>query len=182
MHIQPLTLAGTFAIHLAPHVDARGHFMRTFDEAIFREHGLVTAWVQENQSLSVRKNLIRGLHFQRPPHSETKLVRAARGAVYDVFVDLRRGSPTYAQWDAIELREDRYNMVYIPKGFAHGFCTLTDEAVVLYKVDARYAPQFEDGLPWNDSALGVRWPAEHAFLSEKDSQWTSLRQRTSLEL
>jgi dTDP-4-dehydrorhamnose 3,5-epimerase len=177
MEIRPLRLEGTFEIILTPHKDDRGYFMRVFDAGIFRGHGLVESWVQENQSLSVRKNLVRGLHFQRPPHCETKLVRAILGAAYDVFVDLRRDSPTYGKWDALELSEERQNLVYIPKGFAHGFCTLSENVVMVYKVDAPYAPQFEDGLAWNDPELGIDWPSTSPYLSAKDSGWPLLSAR-----
>lgn len=182
MEIRPLKLPGTFEILLNPRRDDRGYFMRVMDQKILSDHGLATAWVQENQSFSNRKGLIRGLHFQRPPHAETKLVRVPVGSVLDVFVDLRSGSPTHGDWDAIELSEARHNMVYLPKGFAHGFCTLSDQAIVMYKVDAYYAPDFEDGLRWNDEALKIPWPAEHPHLSAKDSNWPLLRDRGPIRL
>jgi dTDP-4-dehydrorhamnose 3,5-epimerase len=174
MDIRPLRFAGTYEITLNPKCDDRGYFMRTYDESIFREHGLTTSWVQENQSLSTRRGLIRGLHFQKPPHAETKLIRVAIGAVFDVFVDLRRNSETYGQWDAVELTPEKKNMLYIPKGFAHGFCTLTEEAVVLYKVDAYYAPDSEDGIRWDDRTLNVTWPADEPYLSAKDRALPSI--------
>jgi dTDP-4-dehydrorhamnose 3,5-epimerase len=177
MEIRPLKLAGTYEIVPMPFKDDRGYFMRVFDAGTFRSHGLVESWAQENQSLSVRKNLIRGLHFQRTPHCETKLVRAIRGEAYDVFVDLRRDSPTYGKWDALQLSEERQNLVYIPKGFAHGFCTLSENVVMLYKVDAYYAPQFEDGLAWNDPELGIEWPTTSPYLSPKDTGWPLLSTR-----
>jgi dTDP-4-dehydrorhamnose 3,5-epimerase len=151
-----------------PKEDGRGYFMRTYDEGIFRDHGLTTAWVQENQSRSTRKGLIRGLHFQRPPHAETKLVRVVVGAILDVFVDLRKESETYGQWDSLELSAENHRMAYIPKGFAHGFCTLTDVAVVLYKVDACYEPRAEGGLRWDDRTLSIAWPTAEPYLSAKD--------------
>jgi dTDP-4-dehydrorhamnose 3,5-epimerase len=182
VEIRPLKLPGTFEIVLQPHRDDRGYFMRTFDELFFRAHGLTTAWLQENQSLSARKGILRGMHFQRPPHWETKLVRVVQGAVLDAFVDLRRDSPTHGQWDALELSEDQPRMVYIPKGFAHGFCTLTDQAAVVYKVDELYAPAFEDGLRWNDEAIGIRWPEPAPFLSARDAAWPFLRERGPVRL
>jgi len=142
--------------------------MRVYDEAIFHEYSLQTSWVQENQSQSIRKYTIRGLHFQRPPHAETKLVRVVTGAILDVFVDLRKDSETYGQWDSIELSADNQKMVYIPKGFAHGFCTLTEKTVVLYKIDSAYASEFEGGLRWNDDTLGIQWPTNGPYLSAKD--------------
>lgn len=166
--MKPLRLEGTYEVLLAPRHDDRGYFMRVFDEAMFHNHGLKTLWVQENQSRSVRKNTVRGLHFQRPPHSETKLVRVVNGSILDVFVDLREDSETYGQWESIKLSEENQKMVYIPKGFAHGFCTLTADTVVLYKVDSNYAPDFEGGLRWNDMTLNIRWPTSEPYLSERD--------------
>ncbi len=173
MEIKPLKLAGAYEITLAPRFDERGYFLRVFDEKLFREHGLTTAWVQENQSRSTRKHLIRGLHFQAPPHAETKLVRVVVGAILDVFVDIRRSSPTYGQWASIELTADNFKMAYIPKGCAHAFCTLSDEAVVQYKVDACYAPGAEGGLRWNDPAFNIPWPTREPLLSAKDQAWPS---------
>jgi dTDP-4-dehydrorhamnose 3,5-epimerase len=178
MQVRPLKLEGAYEIVPTPRTDERGYFMRVYDADIFGRHGLVDSWVQENQSLSVRKGIIRGLHFQRPPYSETKLVCAVRGMAYDVFVDLRRDSPTYGKWEALELSENRGNMAYIPKGFAHGFCTLCENVVMLYKVDACYAPEFEDGLAWNDPELGIQWPTSSPLLSPKDAAWPLLSTRS----
>jgi dTDP-4-dehydrorhamnose 3,5-epimerase len=174
MQIKALKLQGTYEIILAPRQDDRGYFMRTYDREIFEQHGLATDWLQENQSLSQNKGTIRGLHFQKPPHTETKLVRALFGKVWDVFVDLRKNSATYGQWDAIELSAESQNCVYIPKGFAHGFCTLTEPAIVFYKVDAMYQPEAEGGLSWNDPSLAIPWPAEQPQLSPKDSKLGTL--------
>jgi dTDP-4-dehydrorhamnose 3,5-epimerase len=166
--IQSLRLKGSYLIKLNPHRDDRGYFMRVFDEAVFRQQGLVTTWVQENESRSTHRGTIRGIHFQKPPHSETKLVRVVAGAILDVFVDLRKDSETLGQWDSIELSRDNHNLVYIPKGFAHGYCTLTEETVVLYKVDEFYSPEFEGGLRWNDETLNINWPVKEPYLSTKD--------------
>ncbi len=167
-------LAGVFEIALEPRVDERGHFMRWYDRETFARHGLPVDWVQGNESASAR-NVVRGLHFQRPPHAEAKLVRAVAGTVFDVFVDVRRGSPTYGQWDAIELSARAANAVLIPRGFAHGFCALTDGAVVSYLVDSPYAPQAEAGLLWNDPALAIPWPVSAGTLvSAKDRAWPRL--------
>ena len=169
MRIDPLKLPGTFEIHFEPRSDERGYFMRVYDEAIFRDAGLQTVWVQENQSRTLSKHTIRGMHFQRPPHSETKLVRAIAGIVLDVFVDLRKDSPTYGLWDAVELAAERHNAVYIPRGFAHGFCTLTEDCTVQYKVDNAYAPNAEGGLRWDDPTLAIAWPTDSPHLSTKDA-------------
>jgi dTDP-4-dehydrorhamnose 3,5-epimerase len=174
MKISPRRLAGTFEIALAPHADERGHFMRWYDEAAFAAAGLPTRWVQGNESLS-RRGVVRGLHFQRPPHAETKLVRAAAGAVYDVFVDLRAGSSTYGEWDAVELSSERHNAVLVPRGFAHGFCVLSESALVTYLVDAPYAPHAEGGLAWDDPQLAIAWPVEgEPVVSAKDRRWPRL--------
>jgi dTDP-4-dehydrorhamnose 3,5-epimerase len=168
MDIKPFRLSGAFGITLEPKRDQRGYFLRSYDETIFAQHGLINHWVQENEALSMRKGIIRGLHFQRPPHAETKLVRVIQGAVLDVFVDLRRSSPTYGQWEMAELSEENHRAVYIPKGFAHGYCALTDISLVLYKVDALYNAGSEGGLRWNDSALAIPWPVTEPVLSAKD--------------
>lgn len=179
MEIKPLRLDDTYEIILEPKHDARGYFMRLYDEFIFAKHGMVSRWVQENQSLSVRRGIIRGLHFQVPPHAETKLVRAVAGAVFDVFIDLRKDSSTYGQWDSVTLSEDAFNTVYIPKGFAHGFCTLTENATVAYKVDAAFAPEHEGGLRWNDADLGIVWPTDDPYLSERDQALPLFREFVS---
>lgn len=168
MEIKPLRLPGCYEIRLAPQFDKRGYFMRTFDRNIFSQHGLTTDWLQENQSMSLRKWTLRGLHFQKPPHTETKLVRALTGAVLDVFADLRSDSPTFGQWEAVELSAEAFNYVYIPKGFAHGFCSLTENAIVHYHVDACYAPDVEGGIRWDDETLNIKWPLHSPVVSEKD--------------
>lgn len=170
MQIQPLRLAGTYEISLLPRGDERGYFMRAYDRAIFEQHGLHREWLQENQSRSTKKHIIRGLHFQKPPHAETKLVRVVAGAVLDVFVDLRKSSASYGEWDSIELTADNQKAVYIPRGFAHGFCTLTEEAVVIYKVDNVYTPAAEGGLRWNDPTLQIQWPTKSPSLSARDER------------
>ncbi len=176
MEIKELILKGTFEITLKPHLDSRGFFMRTFDESIFRENEIERKWVQENHSRSEEKGIIRGLHFQLPPFSETKLVRCIKGAILDVFVDLRKDSSTFGKWDAIELSEENKKMVFIPRGFAHGFCTLTDESEILYKVDNFYSPEAEAGLLWNDENLNIDWPEKNPILSEKDQQSMTLKE------
>jgi len=173
--IVQLPLAGVFEVSLQPSADARGSFMRWFDREIFARHGLTTDWVQANESYS-RKNVLRGMHFQRAPHAETKFVRVIAGAIYDVCVDLRHASPSYGRWHAVELAADKHNAVLIPKGFAHGFCVLSTEAVVSYLVDSPYAPDAEGGVLWSDPDLGIPWPiAGNAVVSEKDRMLPRLR-------
>lgn len=174
MKITPRRLAGTFEIALEPRADDRGGFMRVYDRDLFVRHGLPGDWVQANESWS-RRGVVRGLHFQRPPHAEAKLVRVVAGAAFDVFVDLRLGSPTYGQWDSVELSRERRNAVLIPRGFAHGFCALEDNTVVGYLVDNAYAPQAEGGLAWDDPQVAIAWPlAGAAIVSEKDRGWPTL--------
>lgn len=172
MKITPLKIPGSVTVALEARGDERGYFMRTYDEAIFAAHGLPTRWVQMNESLSVNVGTIRGLHFQRPPHTEAKLVRCTRGALLDVFVDLREGSPTFGQWDAVELSPERRNAVLVPRGCAHGFCSLKPDSVVNYMVDNFYTPAAEQGVRWNDPALAIRWPlAGEPTISAKDAAW-----------
>jgi dTDP-4-dehydrorhamnose 3,5-epimerase len=168
MEIKERRLKGVFEITLSPHIDSRGFFMRTFDENLFEQAGIRRKWVQENHSRSEQKGIIRGLHFQLPPFSETKLVRCIRGAILDVFVDIRKDSATFGQWDSIELSFDNKKMILIPRGFAHGFCTMTNESEILYKVDNFYNKEAERGLLWNDEELKIVWPAQNPILSEKD--------------
>ncbi len=163
-------LKGVFEIDLEPHEDHRGCFMRTYDTKIFRTYGLHQDWVQENQSYSKKKGTVRGLHFQFPPHAETKLVRVVSGEVYDVVVDLRKGSATFGKWDSFRLSADNKKMVYIPRGFAHGMCTLTDDSNMLYKVDSYYAPESEGAIKWDDPDIKISWPVENPIITEKDSR------------
>lgn len=168
MIVRPLKLEGTYEIELSSRRDARGHFGRLFDAEIWAAHGLPTAFEQENEAYTRAKGTLRGLHFQRPPHAETKIVRCVTGAVFDVFVDLRHGSPTYGQWDGHVLNGEAPRWLVIPKGFAHGYCTLTDDTLFAYKVDARYAPEAEAGLAWDDPTLAIRWPVQDPILSDRD--------------
>ncbi len=168
MEIIKRKISGVYEINIKPHTDSRGFFMRTFDTKFFKENDLERNWLQENHSRSEQKGIIRGLHFQLPPFTETKLVRCINGAVLDVFVDLRKDSKTFGQWDSIELSADNKKMIFIPRGFAHGFCTLSEESEILYKVDNVYSPESECGLIWDDKDLNIVWPAKNPILSEKD--------------
>lgn len=159
---------GIYIIELKPFIDERGFFMRTYDENIFIENGIVRKWVQENHSKSLKKGIIRGLHFQLPPYSETKLVRCIRGRIQDVFVDLRKNSKTFGKWDSLELSDDNFKCVLIPKGFAHGFCTLTENCEVVYKIDNYYLKEKECGLIWNDVNLNIKWETDDPYISDKD--------------
>lgn len=169
MEFKERKLKDVFEIKLNPIKDERGFFMRTYDEVLFEKEGLNLKWMQENHSRSEKKNTIRGLHFQLPPFSETKLVRCIKGAILDVFVDLRENSNSFGKWDAIELSEENKKMIFIPRGFAHGFCTLSEISEVVYKVDNVYSKQHELGLIWNDQDLKINWPTQSPTLSEKDN-------------
>jgi len=178
MRVESLKLSGTFKITLEPRRDERGYFVRTYDQAVFLAHGLSTNWVQESQSYSIR-NIVRGMHFQRPPFSEVKLVRALWGRIVDVLLDLRKSSETYGQWDSLELSAENHTAVYIPKGFAHGFCTPDSDAVLAYKMDSQYVPEAAGGLLWNDPDVGINWPVQSPMTSESDEGWPALRYFTS---
>lgn len=175
MEFRKRKLEGVVEIALSPHWDNRGFFMRAFDNKLFSDAGIQRQWVQENHSRSEQKHIIRGLHFQFPPYSEAKLIRCVRGAVLDVFVDLRRGSNTFGQWDCIELNEENKKMILVPRGFAHGFCTLTHISEVLYKVDNYYSKRNEAGIIWNDADLRIAWPTRTPILSTKDGSNMSLK-------
>ncbi|HNR40756.1 MAG TPA: dTDP-4-dehydrorhamnose 3,5-epimerase [Bacteroidales bacterium] len=176
MEFRELEIKGVFEIVLSPHLDERGFFMRTYDAELFKKHGLHREWVQESHSRSERKGIIRGLHFQLEPYAETKLVRCIRGEIFDVAVDLRKGSKTFGKWEGIILSEENRKMLLIPRGFAHGFCTLTDISEVVYKVDSVYSPEHERGLIWNDPDLNIDWPEPNPVLSQKDKQNITLKQ------
>jgi dTDP-4-dehydrorhamnose 3,5-epimerase len=167
-------LAGAYLIHLDPRVDERGLFARTFCAQEFGAHGLETAFVQTNISTNARAGTVRGLHFQRAPDAEVKLVRCVKGALYDVIVDMREGSPTYLRWFGAELSGDNGTAMYAPKGFAHGYQALTDGATAFYLVSAFYTPQAEGGLRFDDPKLAIAWPRAVSDVSGKDAQWPLL--------
>ena len=148
--------------------DERGFFMESYSKKAFSGHGIDAEFVQDNHSLSVSRGVLRGLHFQNPPHAQAKLVRATRGLVYDVIVDLRKDSPTFGQWQGFELSGKNFLMLFVPRGFAHGFCTLEDNTEFQYKCDNSYEPSSEGGIIWNDPELKIDWPVENPILSEKD--------------
>ena len=161
--------------------DHRGLFSETYREKTLAEAGLELRFVQENDSLSLEKGTIRGLHFQIPPFAQAKLVRVVRGSIIDVAVDLRRSSPTLGQSVAIEISAENWKQVLVPAGFAHGFCTLQPNTHVIYKVTSYYAPDHERGLLWNDPALGIDWPVstDEVIISERDKKWPCLSELSS---
>ena len=168
MRYTELSLKGAFVIDPEEIGDNRGFFARAFDAREFAQHGLDTAVAQCNISFNVRRGTVRGLHYQHPPHAEVKLVRCTRGSIFDVAVDLREGSPTRLRWEAVELTAENRRMLYIPKGFAHGYQTLEDATEVSYQVSEFYAPGSEGTVLWNDPAVGVAWPLGDVTVSEKD--------------
>lgn len=164
-------LAGAFVIDPERRGDERGYFARTFCAREFADHGLATNFVQANTSLSAEAGTIRGLHFQRAPAEEAKLMRCIAGAMWDVIVDMREGSPTYLKSFHTELTPENGRQLYVPKGFAHGFQTLKPNTIAAYMVDEFYTPGVEEGLRYNDPALGLDWPHEVTTVSEKDQSW-----------
>lgn len=170
MQFHETPLAGAYLIDLERRGDERGFFARAFCREEFRAHGLVGEFVQVNNSLSAAKGTLRGMHYQLPPAAETKLVRCLRGALWDAILDLRPGSASFGRWFGAELTAENRRMMYVPRGFAHGFVTLVDDTEVLYFVDAFYAPERERGVRWNDPRFGIGWPIPPAVLSEKDQK------------
>ncbi|WP_334161484.1 dTDP-4-dehydrorhamnose 3,5-epimerase [Phenylobacterium sp.] len=167
--ITPLSLPELLLITPKRHGDARGWFSETWSRRAFESAGLSVDFVQDNQAFSARKGTIRGLHFQAAPHAQAKLVRVLKGAIFDVAVDVRPGSPTYGQWAGATLTAEVGEQLFVPRGFAHGYCTLTDDTELFYKVDGLYAPQTEGGLLWNDPDLAIAWPLDgEPVLSDKD--------------
>ena len=167
----PRSAAGTLPRLIVPRRfhDPRGWLSETYSEHAFANYGVTCRFVQDNQSYSARRGTIRGLHLQVPPRAQAKLVRVLRGAILDIAVDVRAGSPTYGRWVSAELTAERGEQLFVPRGFAHGYSTLTDDCELAYKVDGLYAPQTEGGVIWNDPDLGIDWRVDgEAVLSDKD--------------
>lgn len=148
--------------------DHRGWFMETYSERDLKEYGIDVTFVQDNRSFSAQKGTLRGLHFQRPPMTQAKLLTCLKGEILDVAADLRKDSPTYLKWVAVKLTEENKKQLFIPEGFAHGFLTLTDNVEIMYKCNAFYAPECDAGIRFNDPSVHVDWGIEHPILSEKD--------------
>ncbi len=164
-------LGGAFLVQPKVFEDHRGFFFESYSKKIFAENGIVDDFVQDNHSLSVEKGVLRGLHFQLPPNAQSKLVRVIAGSVYDVIVDLREDSSTFGRWEGFKLSAKNKKMLYIPKGFAHAFCTLEENTEFVYKVDSLYAPESDSGIVWNDPTLNIQWPLdEEPIISEKDNK------------
>ena len=168
MIFTPTSLPGAYLVDLEKRGDERGFFARVFCEIEFGRRCLATRFVQVNNSLSAERGTLRGIHYQLPPRAETKLVRCVRGALWDVILDLRPDSPTFGQWFGTELTADTRRMMYVPKGFAHGFITLANDTEAFYFADEFYAPELERGVRWNDRRFAIRWPIEPVVISDKD--------------
>lgn len=162
-------LSGVYVLEPTVHSDPRGYFMESYTQSKLQGVGIDAMFIQDNQSLSVQPGVVRGLHYQLAAKAQTKLVRVLTGAVYDVVVDIRQGSPTYGHWIGVILSEHNKRQLLVPKGFAHGICTLVPHTQLLYKVDEEYSPQHDRGIAWNDPALGIDWPVAQPILSDKDA-------------
>jgi len=164
-------LEDAWLIDIEPREDERGFFARTWCRQELTAHGLDTEIAQESISFNRHRGTVRGLHFQRRPHEETKIVRCTRGAIFDVIVDLRRHSPTYLRWQGFELSAENRRAIYVPKGFAHGFQTVIDNAEIAYQISAFYAPEAAAGYRYDDAAFGIAWPQPVTVIGERDLGW-----------
>lgn len=168
MKVSHTKFPGVLIIEPKVFEDNRGFFLESYNKAVFEKHGIPTDFVQDNHAYSKGVGVLRGFHFQAPPTAQGKLVWVTRGAVVDVVVDIRKGSPTYGQWGQLKLSAKNFLRLYIPKGFAHAYLTLTEDTEFIYKVDEPYCPGDEGGILWDDPDLAVNWPMEKPVLSDKD--------------
>lgn len=164
-------LPGAYVVDLQKMEDERGFFARAFCRNEFEQHGMVSDVVQANMSWNPTRGTLRGMHYQHHPYQETKFIRCTRGAIYDVIIDLRKGTPGFGQWVGIELTADNRSALFVPRDFAHGFITLTDDTEVLYLVSQSYQPGSEGGIRWDDSRFSIDWPIDPVCISEKDANW-----------
>jgi dTDP-4-dehydrorhamnose 3,5-epimerase len=171
MNFHPTPLSGAVLVELSPHPDERGFFARTFCEEEFAAHGLPARFPQANLSRNSRRGTLRGMHYNAAPFREPKLVRCARGAIWDVIVDLRDGSPTRLRWIGVTLSAAQGNALFVPEGFAHGFLTMEEETDVEYLMGRSYAADAARGFPWNDPRIGIEWPAQPEVIGARDLQW-----------
>ncbi|MDQ0482441.1 dTDP-4-dehydrorhamnose 3,5-epimerase [Guptibacillus hwajinpoensis] len=174
MKVIETKLDGVLIVEPRSFGDNRGFFMESYNHNLFKEAGIDIVFIQDNHSLSVEPGVLRGLHYQLNEKAQTKLIRVATGAIYDVAVDIRKESPTFGQWVGVILSEHNKRQLLVPKGFAHGFCTLTENTNVLYKVDELYSPEHDRGIIWDDPEIGIDWPVSNPILSEKDKVHPSL--------
>ena len=177
MKITETNLKGVYTVEPKVFGDERGWFMESWTKQKFEAAGLHVDFVQDNHSFSATKGTLRGLHYQIEPMSQAKLVRCTRGSIFDVAVDIRKGSPQYKKWVGVELSAENKKQLFIPHGFAHGFITLTDDVEVQYKVDNGYAPHYDGNIRWNDPEIDIKWPLEPTVLSDKDKDAPLLSER-----
>lgn len=182
MKFDSTILKGNFLINLEKKEDDRGFFARYFCEKEFMDQGLNTKWVQINTSASKQLGTLRGLHYQKEPSAEIKLVRCLKGAIWDVVVDLRKDSETYGKWFGAELSDENRTMMYVPKGFAHGFVSLQSNTEILYLVSEFYTPNLEGTLIWNDETVDINWPIIPKIISDKDKNGNSLNKISPIKL
>lgn len=175
MTFHEIQIPGAFEIRLEPIKDERGFFARAWCRADFETHGLDAGLQQSNISFNARKGTLRGMHFQAAPFAETKLVRCTQGAIYDVVLDLRPTSPKFKQWAAVTLAAEIRNMVYLPKGCAHGFLTLQDQTEVFYQMSEIYNAESARGVRWNDPAFGITWPEKVHVISDRDNNYPDFK-------
>ncbi|PIP28406.1 MAG: dTDP-4-dehydrorhamnose 3,5-epimerase [Candidatus Moranbacteria bacterium CG23_combo_of_CG06-09_8_20_14_all_35_22] len=175
MQFQKTKLKDAYIIKPQVFGDHRGFFLESYSKKKFEQEGINTEFVQDNHSRSEKKGTLRGMHFQAPPYAQAKLLRVIKGKILDVIVDLRRGSETFGQWESFELSSENFQILFVPRGFAHGFMTLEDNTEVLYKADNFYEPNSEGGIAWNDPELKINWPIENPILSERDTKWPMLK-------
>lgn len=175
MEFKKTTLKDAWIIEPKVFQDERGFFTETYSKREFEKNGIKSDFVQDNHSLSTQKGVLRGLHFQKPPYDQAKLVRVVRGKVLDVIVDLRKNSETFGKWEGFELSAENFKMLYVPRGFAHAFCTLEENTEFVYKVDNFYAPEADSGIAWNDPDLKIDWPITDPILSPKDAALKPLK-------
>lgn len=166
------SLDGAILIKPQVYSDNRGFFLETYQKDRFKKLGIKNDFIQDNNSFSSKKGVLRGLHFQSPPMTQAKLVRVTKGAVYDVIVDIRKKSSTFGKWEGFYLSSDNYLQLYIPRGFAHAFCTLEKNTEFLYKTDNNYSLEHEGGIIWNDPDLAIKWPIKNPILSGKDTKFS----------
>jgi len=176
MQFQETQLAGVWLVRPERQEDARGHFARLWCHDEFESHGLVTTWAQSSTSFNRQAGCLRGLHYQAPPHAETKLIRCTRGAVYDVALDLRPDSPSFGRWQAFELGADNPLQLYLPSGCAHGFQTLLDNTELHYEISVPYHPSSALGVRWDDPRFDIHWPeTNHRVISDRDRQFPDFK-------
>lgn len=180
MKVTETELKGVYVIEPQVFGDARGWFMESWSQKKLEEAGIHVDFVQDNQSFSATKGTLRGLHYQLNPMCQAKLLRCTRGEILDVAVDIRKGSPQYAKWVGVKLSAENKKQLLIPRGFAHGFITLTDDVEVQYKADNYYAPECDGNIRWDDPEIGVEWGLKPVILSEKDAKAPLLKERTNL--